>query len=75
MSMYPGHRGMGGGAPPAQAGVARLNELLDQIRAEFEGSVRQSDQMELQGTSVHASARGATLTLSRQSASRSPSSR
>lgn len=48
--MYP-HRGMGGGAPPAQAGAARLNELLDQVRAEFEGSARQSDQMEIQGKS------------------------
>ena len=50
--MYPGHRGMGGGAPPASAGVVRLNELLDQIRVEFEGSVRQTDQMEAQGTSI-----------------------
>ncbi|KAK5654142.1 hypothetical protein OQA88_7573 [Cercophora sp. LCS_1] len=41
MSMYPGHRGMGG-APPANGGGGRLNELLDQIRAEFETQMRQT---------------------------------
>lgn len=41
MSMYPGHRGMGG-APPANAGGSRLNELLDQIRAEFDSQLRQT---------------------------------
>ena len=50
--MYPGHRGMGGGAPPSQAGSARFNELVEQMRAEFEGSIRQSDQMEIQSKST-----------------------
>jgi glucose repression regulatory protein TUP1 len=47
MSMYPGHRGMGG-VPPANGGAARLNELLDQIRAEFESHVRQTETYEHQ---------------------------
>ncbi len=42
MSMYPGHRGMGG-VPPANSGGGRLNELLDQIRAEFESNLRQTE--------------------------------
>ncbi|KAK1750704.1 transcriptional repressor tup1 [Echria macrotheca] len=40
MSMYPGHRGMGG-APPANP-AARFNELLDQLRNEFEQQMRQN---------------------------------
>jgi hypothetical protein len=47
MSMYPGHRGMGG-VPQANGGAARLNELLDQIRAEFESHVRQTETYEHQ---------------------------
>jgi len=46
MSMYPGHRGMGG-APPANGG--RLNELFEQIRQEFESQVRQTQDYEHQG--------------------------
>ncbi|KXX72929.1 Transcriptional repressor rco-1 [Madurella mycetomatis] len=46
MSMYPPHRGMAG-VPPAN-GAARLNELLDQIRAEFESHARQSEGYEHQ---------------------------
>jgi hypothetical protein len=41
MSMYNSHRGMG----PAP-GNARLNELLDQIRAEFETQARASGEYE-----------------------------
>ncbi|KAH7308214.1 transcriptional repressor TUP1 [Stachybotrys elegans] len=44
MSMYP-HRGMGG-VPPGNS--ARLNELLDQIRAEFESQLRQAENFEHQ---------------------------
>ncbi|KAK0711584.1 WD40-repeat-containing domain protein [Lasiosphaeris hirsuta] len=47
MSMYPGHRGMGG-APPANGSPGRLNELLDQIRAEFESHIRQTEGYEHQ---------------------------
>ncbi|KAL2271865.1 hypothetical protein VTJ83DRAFT_1236 [Remersonia thermophila] len=47
MSMYPGHRGMGG-VPPANGGAGRLNELLEQIRAEFESHVRQTETYEHQ---------------------------
>ncbi|AEO69533.1 uncharacterized protein THITE_2120070 [Thermothielavioides terrestris NRRL 8126] len=47
MSMYPGHRGMGN-VPPANGVVGRLNELLDQIRAEFESHIRQSETYEHQ---------------------------
>lgn len=42
MSMYQGHRGMGG-VPPANGGAGRLNELLEQIRAEFESNARQTE--------------------------------
>ncbi|KAJ4292189.1 general transcription repressor [Collariella sp. IMI 366227] len=47
MSMYPGHRGMGG-VPPAGGGLGRLNELLDQVRAEYESHVRQTETYEHQ---------------------------
>lgn len=46
MSMY-SHRGMG--APPP-GNSARLNELLDQIRAEFETQMRQTEGFEHQST-------------------------
>ncbi|KAK0723108.1 WD40-repeat-containing domain protein [Lasiosphaeria miniovina] len=45
MSMYPGHRGM---PPPVNGSGARLNELLDQIRGEFEVYARQSETYEHQ---------------------------
>ncbi|KAL7959125.1 hypothetical protein V8C34DRAFT_280987 [Trichoderma compactum] len=45
MSMY-SHRGMGA-VPP---GNARLNELLEQIRAEFDSQQRQSENFEHQST-------------------------
>jgi glucose repression regulatory protein TUP1 len=48
MSMYPGHRGMGG-MPPVNGPAARLNDLLDQIRAEFEAHLRQTETYEHQG--------------------------
>lgn len=44
MSMY-SHRGMGA-VPPGNS--ARLNELLDQIRAEFETQLRQTEGFEHQ---------------------------
>jgi general transcriptional corepressor TUP1 len=47
MSMYPGHRGMPG-VPPN--GAARLNELLDQIRSEFESQMRTGETYEHQST-------------------------
>ncbi len=46
MSMYP-HRPMGG-VPPGNS--ARLNELLDQIRAEFDSQLRQTEGFEHQST-------------------------
>lgn len=46
MSMYP-HRGMGG---VSQGNSTRLNELLDQIRAEFETQMRQTEGFEHQST-------------------------
>ncbi|KAI3393276.1 hypothetical protein diail_4509 [Diaporthe ilicicola] len=46
MSMYP-HRGMGG-VPPGGNGAPRLNELLDNIRSEFETQVRQCENYEHQ---------------------------
>jgi glucose repression regulatory protein TUP1 len=49
-SMYPGHQGMRG-VPPANGGAGRLNELLDQIRAEFESHVRQTETYEHQSKS------------------------
>lgn len=48
--MYPGHQGMRG-VPPANGGAGRLNELLDQIRAEFESHVRQTETYEHQSKS------------------------
>ncbi|RYP07258.1 hypothetical protein DL765_009210 [Monosporascus sp. GIB2] len=42
MSMYPGHRGMPQNAPP------RLNELLDQIRSEFDNQARVNESYEAQ---------------------------
>lgn len=45
--MYPGHRGMGGG-PPSGPGAARLNDLLEQVRGEFETHVRQNENYEHQ---------------------------
>lgn len=39
---------MGGGAPPGVTSAQRLNELLDQIRAEFETQLRQSENYEHQ---------------------------
>jgi glucose repression regulatory protein TUP1 len=47
------HRGMG--APPSN--VSRLNELLDQIRAEFESQVRQVDGFEHQSEFIRYSGR------------------
>lgn len=44
--MYPGHRSIAG--PPPANGGNRLNELLDQIRIEFETQVRQYEQYEHQ---------------------------
>jgi len=44
MSMYPGHRV--GGMPPGNA--SRLNELLEQIRGEFESAIRASENYEHQ---------------------------
>lgn len=44
MSMYP-HRGMGT-VPPGNS--ARLNELLEQIRAEFDNQLRQTEGFEHQ---------------------------
>lgn len=46
MSMY-SHRGMGA-VPPSNA---RLNELLEQIRAEFDTQLRQSENFEHQSMS------------------------
>lgn len=46
MSMYP-HRGMGGAPPGANSG-ARMNELLDGIRAEMESLHRQCENYEHQ---------------------------
>lgn len=43
MSMYNPHRGIG---PTPGAGNARLNELLDGIRAEFETQARTSGEYE-----------------------------
>ncbi|KAK3692581.1 rco-1 [Podospora appendiculata] len=47
MSMYPGHRGIAG-PPPGVNGAGRLNDLLDQIRNEFENQVRQYETYEHQ---------------------------
>lgn len=44
--MYP-HRGMGG-APPGAAASARLNELIDGIRAEVDSLQRQCENYEHQ---------------------------
>jgi glucose repression regulatory protein TUP1 len=48
MSMYP-HRGMGA-VPPGNS--ARLNELLDQVRAEFDTQMRQTEGFEHQSKPV-----------------------
>ncbi|KAK4232131.1 WD40-repeat-containing domain protein [Podospora fimiseda] len=47
MSMYPGHGRMGG-VPPANGAGARLNELLEQIRAEFDQHLRNGESYEHQ---------------------------
>lgn len=44
--MYTAHRGMGG-VPPGN-GAGRLNELLDQLRSEFENQMRASENFEHQ---------------------------
>ncbi|KAL8303596.1 hypothetical protein RB597_004960 [Gaeumannomyces tritici] len=44
--MYPAHRGTG--VPPQANGPSRLNELLDQVRSEFETQARQSEGYEHQ---------------------------
>lgn len=44
--MYPGHRGMGP-VPPGNGGE-RLNELLAQIRSEFESQMRTTENFEHQ---------------------------
>ena len=44
MSMYPGHRGM-------PQNLSRLNELLDQVRTEFDGQMRVNDSYEQQSKS------------------------
>ncbi len=49
MSMYPAHRGIGGVPPANNSG--RLNELLDQIRSEFETQLRTSENYEHQSES------------------------
>ncbi|KAK3944299.1 transcriptional repressor tup1 [Diplogelasinospora grovesii] len=46
MSMYTGHRGVGAVHPANSSG--RLQELLDQIRAEFDAHIRQSGELEQQ---------------------------
>lgn len=46
MSMYAGHRGMGP-VPPGNGGE-RLNELLNQIRSEFESQMRATESFEHQ---------------------------
>lgn len=43
MSMYNPHRGLG---PPTGAANARLNELLEGIKAEFETQARTSGEYE-----------------------------
>lgn len=48
MSMYP-HRAMGGGP---QANSTRLNELLEQIRVEFETQMRATENYEHQSRSI-----------------------
>lgn len=48
MSMYP-HRAMGGGP---QANSTRLNELLDQIRVEFESQMRTAENYEHQSRHI-----------------------
>ena len=71
MSMYPGHRGMGG-MPPVNGAAARLNELLDQIRAEFEAHLRQTETYEHQSKPSasrvpdHFSSANSCLTVSSQ---------
>ena len=45
--MYPTHRGMGGVPPSTNAG-GRLNDLLEQIRTEFEGQLRAAENFEHQ---------------------------
>ncbi|KAL1872786.1 hypothetical protein VTK73DRAFT_1336 [Phialemonium thermophilum] len=46
MSMYPAHRGMGG--VPPNSGASRLNELLDQIRSEFNNQLQNAENCEHQ---------------------------
>lgn len=45
MSMYNPHRGLGP-APGAPSGNSRLNELLENIRGEFESQARQGQEVE-----------------------------
>lgn len=48
MSMYGPHRGIAG---PPPSGTARLQELLDQVRQEFENQARASGEYEHSSTS------------------------
>lgn len=54
MSMYPQHRGL-----PQNA--SRLNELLDQIRAEFDNQVRLNEGYEQQSKLAHSRVTGKLL--------------
>ena len=47
MSMYPRH---GMGAVPPATNTTRLNELLEQVRAEFDGQIRQTEHLDQQST-------------------------
>lgn len=46
MSMYNPHRGLGPAPGAPGGGNTRLNELLDNIRAEFESQARQGQDVE-----------------------------
>ena len=50
MSMYPHQQRMGG----PQSNQARLNELLEQIRAEFDSQMRQAGEFEHQSEYIGA---------------------
>lgn len=67
MSMYPGHRGL-----PHQGGSSRLNELLEQVRAEFDNQVRVNEDYERQSKPIETGTNVQTLTCLQNSPAADP---
>ena len=62
--MYPGHRGV----PAPAASGSRLDELLNQVRNEFDSQLRQAESFEHQGMLMLCACDGGQLAKYRNSA-------